>query len=143
MNTIPQFGDLLVNAKERPGAYAVIANDLGQILAVIAKNRYHLPGGGIDAGEDPLKAVEREIMEETGYQVDGLQNIGHANQFLDTKDLGPINKLGTYFVGHVSNTPPRPTHEADHAPTWIRPEEFLSSTAHDFHKWAVEKSLEF
>lgn len=142
MNTAPQFGDLLVNAKERPGAYAVIKNSLGLILVVIAKNRYHLPGGGIDAGEDPQQAVEREIVEETGYRVEGLQNIGQANQFLDTKDLGPINKLGTYFVGRVLNTPPLPKIEADHLAMWISPEEFLSSTAHDFHKWAVKKSIE-
>ncbi len=142
MNPIPQFGDPLVNAKDRPGAYAVVKNDTGQILTVIAKNRYHLPGGGIDAGEDPQQAVAREITEETGYQVEQLQNIGQANQFLDTKDLGPINKLGMYFVGRISSVPPLTISEADHEYKWINPEAFLSSTAHDFHKWAVRKSLD-
>jgi 8-oxo-dGTP diphosphatase len=143
MNTIPQFGDPLENSKDRPGAYAVIRNDLGQILVVTAKNRYHLPGGGIDAGEDPQRAVAREIEEETGYSVEGLQNIGQANQFLDTKDLGSINKLGTYFTGRAMGTPALDPKEYDHEAKWISPDEFLSSTAHDFHKWAVQKSLEF
>jgi 8-oxo-dGTP diphosphatase len=142
MDTILQFGDPLSNAKDRPGAYAVVKNELGQILTVIVKNRYHLPGGGIDAHEDPQQAVEREVLEETGLQIEGMAPIGQANQFLDTKDLGPINKLGIYFVGRVSNAPPLARSDADHEPKWITPEEFLSSTAHDFHKWAVQKSLE-
>ncbi len=143
MHTIPQFGNPLENCKDRPGAYAVVSNDLGQILVVTAKNRYHLPGGGIDAGEDPQQAVVREIAEEAGYSVGGLQNIGQANQFLDTKDLGPINKLGTYFMGRALGAPALHAKEYDHEAKWISPEEFLSSTAHEFHKWAVQKSLEF
>lgn len=141
MNSVPQFGDPLVDYKERPGAYAVIKNDLGQLLVVSVNGRYHLPGGGIDAGEDPQLAVEREILEETGYKVEGLQAIGQANQYLVTKDLGPLNKLGRYFAGRVSSSPPVTTSEADHEVRWISPAEFLASTAHDFHKWAVEKEI--
>lgn len=110
MRNIPQFGNLLTNAKDRPGAYAVISNDLKRILIVIAKNRYHLPGGGIDAGEDPQQAVAREIQEETGYSIEGLQALGQANQFLDTKDLGPINKLGLILsAAYRALRSPRPT----------------------------------
>ena len=141
MNTTPQFGEPLINAKDRPGSYAVIKNDEGQILVVIAKNRYHLPGGGIDENEDPKQAVLREIQEETGYAVVDVQEIGHANQYLDTKDLGPINKLGTYFVCRVDTKLPRSSEPTDHESKWVSAEEFLASTAHDFHKWAVRESL--
>ncbi len=32
--------------------------------------RWFLPGGGIDHGEDPVAALEREFTEETGLQVE-------------------------------------------------------------------------
>ncbi len=141
MNSTPQFGNPLEKFTERPGAYAVLNNSNGQLLTVFVRGRYHLPGGGIDRNEDPLAAVIREVKEETGYQVSSLKEIGRANQFLETKDLGPINKLGTYFYGSIEDRPLQKTAEADHQVMWIDPEEFINSSAHDFHKWAVRKAF--
>lgn len=43
-----------------------------------------LPGGGIDANETPVKAIEREILEETGITVKATRLVG---------DYIPINRL--------------------------------------------------
>ena len=37
---------------------------------------YELPGGLIDAGEDPLTAAQRELLEETGYQASSWTSLG-------------------------------------------------------------------
>ncbi len=136
---IPQFGVPLEKCQQRPGAYAVISNDVGKILIVITKNgRYHLPGGGLDAGEDAETALRREVKEETGYDVASLAYLGAANQFLDTP-LGPVNKQATYFVGSISGGSPADSKEEDHVVSWVSTQDFLSSSAHDFHKWAVRQ----
>ncbi|MDP1607859.1 MAG: NUDIX hydrolase [Chlamydiales bacterium] len=43
-----------------------------------------LPGGGVEAGEDPIKAIEREMYEETGFIVSADRLVG---------DYSPINRL--------------------------------------------------
>jgi 8-oxo-dGTP diphosphatase len=56
---------------QRVAAYGLVLRD-GQILLtrlarrISADERWHLPGGGVDHGEDPRDALVREIREETG-----------------------------------------------------------------------------
>ena len=49
----------------RPAAYGIIIKE-SSILLLRQTNGYDLPGGGIDKGETPERAVIREIREETG-----------------------------------------------------------------------------
>lgn len=36
-------------------------------------NKWDLPGGAIDFGEDPIDSIHREIKEETGLEIEGLR----------------------------------------------------------------------
>jgi ADP-ribose pyrophosphatase YjhB (NUDIX family) len=58
---------------QRVAAYGLILRE-GRILLtrlahrISADERWHLPGGGVDHGEDPRDALVREIREETGLE---------------------------------------------------------------------------
>lgn len=64
----------------RVAAYAIIVDDdRGMLLAHWVDGRraaWTLPGGGLEAGEDPEDAVRREVMEETGYRAEVLELLG-------------------------------------------------------------------
>ncbi|MFF9478377.1 NUDIX hydrolase [Streptomyces sp. NPDC014733] len=69
--------------RTRVSAYAVIIAD-GKLLLtrlsaaspVFAPGLWHLPGGGIDPGEQPAEALTREVYEETGGTVRDARLIG-------------------------------------------------------------------
>ncbi|MFI0238792.1 NUDIX domain-containing protein [Streptomyces sp. NPDC016845] len=63
-------------ARTRVSAYAVALREGRILLArlsdtspVFAPGLWHLPGGGIDHGEQPVEALERELREETGLEL--------------------------------------------------------------------------
>ncbi len=55
----------------RPAAYALIIQD-GKILLLKMQQtgKYHLPGGGIHLGEPIEATLKRELLEETGVEIE-------------------------------------------------------------------------
>ncbi len=140
MNDVLQFGNPVGDYRVKDSAYAVVIND-GKLLCLLVRGKYHLPGGGIEEGEDAAEALQREVLEEAGYQVLNLEEIGKANQFFEmTREGHSLNKLGTFFKATVDLENVGQGKESDHQVNWISVDEFLSSTAGDFQKWAVRKA---
>jgi len=44
-----------------------------QYRHALGKITLELPGGAVDAGEDPIVAAERELLEETGYRPERIE----------------------------------------------------------------------
>ncbi|TVR69955.1 MAG: NUDIX hydrolase [Spirochaetaceae bacterium] len=63
------------------------------------------PGGVVDPGEDPARAVTRELLEETGYRAERILHLGSINPNPAIMD----NRCHTYLaetVEHVADLSP-------------------------------------
>lgn len=68
----------------RPGAYAILPIG-GSLLLTVQKAEspdVQLPGGGIDPGEQPLSALHREVLEETGWRIAAPRKLGMFRRFV-------------------------------------------------------------
>jgi ADP-ribose pyrophosphatase YjhB (NUDIX family) len=87
----------------RPGAAAVILTDEGVLLQRRSDNgRWGLPGGGVEPGESVSAAVVREVLEETGLDVEPVRLVGvysdPANhQVVTYPDGNVIHYVSTVF----------------------------------------------
>jgi len=105
--------------RQRLAAYSLVLSERG-ILATEFSDRtavaglWSLPGGGIDEGENPSQAVQREVYEETGQTVD-------VRQFIDLQSdhwigLSPSGVLEDFHAVRLiySSRCPHPTDPVVH-----------------------------
>ncbi len=104
--------------RDRPGAYGVLLRD-GAVLLAEQRGDLLLPGGGIDRGETPLRALHREVLEETGWRIAAARRLDvfvrygwlveeqwHARKLQHVYLARPTRRLG-------------PPSEPDHRPVWM------------------------
>lgn len=75
--------------KIREASRAILFDDNNAIpLLFVAKYNFHkLPGGGIEEGEDKVKALVRECLEEVGSEIKVSGEVGKIVEFRSKWDL--------------------------------------------------------
>ena len=95
--------------RTRASAYALAIHDGHILLAQLAQHcsrpgYWTLPGGGIDHGEQPMEAVVREAMEETGLVASELQLL-HARTFSEKHPHEDYLAVQLIYVAHMRGKP--------------------------------------
>lgn len=108
--------------RARPGVYAVLVRG-GDVLLTHQMDptpEFQLPGGGIDPGESPIRALHREVWEETGWHIGTVRRLGMYRRFtfMPEYDLW-AEKLCHIYLARPTRAlgpPPEPGHTALWAP---------------------------
>lgn len=107
MQTLAIFNPEGASPDETPGfdtrfsVRAVMIDGNGSVALIHSKNPdyYTLPGGGVEIGEDPDRAVIRECMEETGYTVEIVSHLGRVVEV--KRSSSRISQIPGYVVRTV------------------------------------------
>ena len=129
--------------RHRPGAYAILWRD-GELLLTFQaepKPEVQLPGGGIDPGESPLRALHREVREETGWTIAGARRLGAYRRFayMPEYDLWAEKVCQVWIARPVRRV--GPPSEAAHAPLWAPPEVALGLIANEGEREFLRRVL--
>jgi 8-oxo-dGTP diphosphatase len=129
--------------RRRPGVYAILPHR-GRFLLTYQDDPHfevQLPGGGVDAGESPIHALYREVMEETGWTMSSPRRIGAFRRFtyMPEYDLW-AEKLCTIYVARPARQIGPPT-ETDHAPLWATGREAVAQLYNDGDAFFLKRYL--
>ncbi len=102
--------------------------------------------GGINKGETPEKAAEREVLEETGYKARAVYTSPvhiHSYFFADHKNEWRSRRDRAVLLELVDDTPlPIAAEEADkHSATWMSSEEAMQEGMYGNNKLALQLAL--
>ncbi len=82
-------------------AGCIIKNEQGKILLIhrntAKRTQWEIPGGKIEAGEEPTKTAVREVKEELGIEVSIVQEVGNCTFEEDGNTLHYL-----WFEAHIA-----------------------------------------
>lgn len=117
--------------RQRTGAYAILPGRTGLLVThqESPEPEFQLPGGGVDPGESPVRALHREVYEETGWRIARPRRVGAYRRFtyMPEYDLW-AKKLCLIYLA----TPVRrygPPLEPGHTALWLSSEVAMSLLA--------------
>ncbi|MGW8942758.1 NUDIX hydrolase [Streptomyces koyangensis] len=109
----------------RLAAYALCLESGRVLLARHRSGNWTLPGGGVEAGEDPFDAVTRELAEETGLVGAVERLLGVDSRLIPSAERtdpsrGDHQNIGVFYEVRVSSGQLRPEANGDTtASVWV------------------------
>jgi len=109
--------------RRRPGAYALLLRNARVLLThqMEPHDEFQLPGGGVDPGETPLRALHREVFEETGWRIAPQRRLGSFRRYtyMPEYDLWAEKLCTIYLAFPVRRL--APPSEDGHSTHWVSP----------------------
>ena len=128
-----------------PSVVAIVQDDAGRILMIhrTDNDKWALPGGGHDVGESIATTVEREVREETGYEVRAdtitgiYTNPGHVMAY----DDGEVRQqFSIAFRATLLGGEPRTSSESDLV-EWVDPADLPALKLHPSMRQRIADAL--
>jgi glycerol 3-phosphatase-2 len=129
----------------RPSVSAVVLREGRLLLLRRADNRqWGLPGGSVEIGETVTAAIEREVREETGYEVAVGRLVGVYSdprlQIVRYPDGRVWHYVNLCFACHLRGGQPRPQPGEALALDWFAPDG-LPADLVPLHRGRIEDAL--
>lgn len=127
----------------RPGAYAIlpIRGRLLLTAQMAEEPDVQLPGGGVDPGEQPLAALHREVLEETGWRIAAPRKLGVFRRFvfMPEYDLW-AEKICHIYVARPTRQIAEPI-EPDHETLFLTPDVARMILGNDGDRYFVARYI--
>ncbi|MBP2622710.1 NUDIX hydrolase [Streptococcus oricebi] len=138
----PTFGQKVPGAdyKSRYGVYAVIPDPQHEkIILVQAPNgAWFLPGGEIEAGENHLEALRRELIEELGFTAQIGHYYGQADEYFYSRHRDSYFYNPAYIYEVLSFEKSQEPLEDFNQLAWFPIDQAIDQLKRDSHKWGIQ-----
>ena len=129
--------------RRRPGVYAILSRG-GKVLLTHQSDpipELQLPGGGLDPGEAPLRALHREVLEETGWTIGAARLLGRYRQFGYIPEYSLwAEKMCSIYIARPISRVSVPLH-SEHTAVWMPPRKAVDQLTNAGDRTFVQEML--
>lgn len=131
-----------VNYTKRFGSYVVIERKEDNKIAIVLGDdgTYFFLGGGIENEETELEALERELIEESGYSLKNIRLLDKVSAWADGVSRGPLDLTATFYVAEFDKKIAEPI-EKDHHILWVDPLDYKDKLFHEYQRYFLDRYL--
>ncbi|MHC5375252.1 NUDIX domain-containing protein [Enterococcus sp. LJL120] len=126
--------------KKRIGAYGIIQNAQQKFLTVAATDGYlFLVGGGLEEKDEPIAALQREILEETGFSAHVSKFLGQAEKHWVSPQYPewPQHNIGYFYACQLLEKIAEPVEKEPIF--WASMAELEQKLFHEHHLYMVKQ----
>jgi 8-oxo-dGTP diphosphatase len=137
---VPVFGTRVEGCPyvHRPSAYALLRDAQGRLAVTRTARGCYLPGGGIEAGESPAQALEREAREECGLVIAAGAVLARALQIVySSRERTCFEKDSLFLTGTILDQVP--AEEPDHELLWLAAAAAVEMLSYESQRWVVRR----
>lgn len=136
-----RIGEKIANKEyyKRPGAYVIIEREEDDKIAVVTNGiGYFFLGGGLENNETNEQALERELIEESGYTLRELTFFDTVSTYIYNEKKGYMDIDAIIYIAKFDKKIKEPI-ESDHQIVWVDPLEYKDKLYREYQRYILNK----
>lgn len=131
--------DINIDYKKRPGAYAIIIRKEDNKIGIVTDGHdYFYLGGGIEDGETKIEALNRELIEESGYTIKNVKKFDEVGSYIYAEGKGYLEVLAYVYIAEFDTKVTEPI-EKDHEVLWINPKDYFGKMCREWQEYILKE----
>ena len=124
---------------DRPSVYGIFQRKSGEIALIEVTGRHYLPGGGIEGDETHHECLQRECLEEIGWQISIGSFLEETLSFIRRLHDGARFKILGYYYQITNFIQSSAPIELNHQLVWKPPEFAANHLISEAQRYILQK----